>query len=113
MKRLEKTVEVRGVGMSNLKAQQLKRDKNVAMYKRSDEKYECYEVFIIKVQRANTFPDGTSYPDREVYPNNEDFGENAWCFVNNKEKALVKYNELVSIQAVVPPKKPRSHLSRG
>lgn len=90
--RLEKVVRIKGTGIEGLTATCLERTSSKALYKRSDEEYECYEVFKIKVQEA-TLLNGYEYPRKEKYPSNEGFGKSAWCY-RSYEEAKRKYDEI-------------------
>ena len=55
---------------------------------------DCYEVFLIKVQKAKILF-GNVIPEKEVFPSNEDFGKTAWSY-SDYNTALNKYNNLES-----------------
>ena len=94
MKRLEDTVQLRGIGKP-VTATLIERQGSVCLYERSD---EVYEVFIVKEAEAGEIF-GKFHPKREVYPNNEDFGQTAWCY-QNLEKARKKYIRLTDVYKV-------------
>jgi hypothetical protein len=76
-----------GVGIPTLTSKLVVRTDEKAIYKRWD---DVYEVFYVKIREAaDVF--GKSYPRREAYPNNEDFGELAWCYTQEKN-AIRRYN---------------------
>jgi len=88
MKKLEKEIHIKGLGMP-MRTVLVKRTAKKAMYLRDD---MIYEVFKIKVSPPKSMF-GKDYPEREVYPGNEDFGVWAWCF-NNKTVAEETYENL-------------------
>jgi len=88
MEKLKEEIKLTGLGKPTT-ATLIKRTKKKAMYFRDD---GCYEVFKIKISKANTIF-GKDYPEREIYPNSEDFGQCAWCY-NYKDLAEEKYRNL-------------------
>jgi hypothetical protein len=62
---------------------QLKKEDGVALYERRtpDNKFKCYEVFIINVQKqGHVFPNGTVVEEAyELYPGKNAFGRTAAC----------------------------------
>ena len=88
---LKNEVKLSSTGIPDLSAKLVKRSNDIAMYKRSDE--------VIEVSKVKVTPEGmvfdTFYPERESYPSNEDFGNSAWCYRDQK-KADRKYSNLVS-----------------
>lgn len=89
MKKLDKTVTVRGVGVPGLTATLVKRTENICMYLRSD---GYFETFIVRIEPEGEIF-GRPLPEREVYPNNEDFGRTAYC-TKSIEKAEKTYLRL-------------------
>jgi hypothetical protein len=67
-------------------------DKALYISNKEDHGVEFYEVFKIRITKANTFQ-GIEYPDRETYPSTEHFGIMAWC-TRIKEEAYRIYNDL-------------------
>lgn len=94
MKRLEQTIEVRGIE-EPMPSAQIKRQGNICMYLRED---EAYEVFIVQTEKAKEIK-GVKFESREVYPKNEDFGVTAWCFWKREDLAIKKFNELTGTSA--------------
>ena len=93
MKKLDKEIQIKGLGQP-CTSTEIKRVKNICMYKRDD---DVYEVFKVKVAKATVLK-GINYEDRETYPNNEDFGVSAWCYhgENASKKAMEKFDKLLN-----------------
>lgn len=77
---------------------QLKREDDVILLEKTKMAIlPSYEVAIIQIQPADTFPSGKSYPEREVMPSNEDWGALAWSF-SDKETAEQSFAKVVGYQ---------------
>ena len=72
----------------------VKRTETTAIYERLEQP-PVWEVFKIRIKRAQIFPNGNSYPRREVKPRDEDFGYLAWCYMN-KDKAMTKFEKITA-----------------
>lgn len=73
---------------------QERRDGNVAIFTKTRQGRDCYEVIIVQTAKAGEFM-GVMLPEREKYPSNESFGSKAWCY-SKKEDAVAKYYSLLS-----------------
>jgi len=69
-----------------VRCRQLARTDKAALYEvcRDESKQIGYEVFLIKVAREHTWPNGNVTPEHESYPGDNAFGRTAWYMVNLK-----------------------------
>lgn len=73
----------------------VKRQGDVAIFSQSSGKLVIsYEVVIIRVKPAKTFPGGRVVPEREAYPTNEEWGKYAWTCAT-RERADERFQALV------------------
>jgi hypothetical protein len=71
-------------------AKQIKRIKDIAIYKVSDTNYEVIKVRVTKGSHLK----GIFYPERETYPSNEQWGQYAWTYIQ-RNHAERKFNDLL------------------
>lgn len=71
--------------------QLIRRKGAAAMYRSAGKDY--WEVHVVRVSPATTFPGGKSYPEREVLAGNEAFGEFGWACVT-QERADKRFSEV-------------------
>lgn len=74
---------------------QLGRTEKAALYEvcRDESKQIGYEVFLIKIAKAHTWPTGDTTPEHEAYPGDNAFGKTAWYMVD-LEKAQKRMEKL-------------------
>lgn len=110
MKTLQQTFTMNADKCGNHTFTQIRREKNVAAYRRnreSDNRFQGFEVFLIKVVKAGApLPGGgVVAEDYEQYPGASVFGRSAWSMCGNEKAALaqtmLKFNELLKDKAAV------------
>lgn len=60
----------------------VKRCGNVALFSKSKHNHESFEVIVLQIHKACTFPNGISYPDREAMPSSELWGQQGWTYTD-------------------------------
>ena len=98
MKKLEKTFVGNYDRVGNTRFVQVKRTKEVAMYRREnmDGSVRSYEVFLVKTRKkGDALPNGAvEKEDRECYPGTSAFGRIAYdC--KTEDQAETRYDELI------------------
>jgi hypothetical protein len=98
MKKLEKTFVGNYDRVGNTRFVQVKRTKEVAMYRREnmDGSVRSYEVFLVKTRKkGDSLPNGAvEKEDRECYPGTSAFGRIAYdC--KTEDQAESRYDELI------------------
>ena len=70
------------------------RNDKAAIYEQyMDNRLVGYEVFIIRIQREFTFPNGTVNPEKESFPGDSQWGNSAWSYCTLKS-AQKRYDEI-------------------
>jgi|SRR3990172_11740 len=95
MKTLENTIELskRELGSQNI-ATLIKRENNVAIYKRG---ISIFEVFKVREQKYSEQVIGgvnVIFEEKELYPSSEQFGNDAYC-CSNLEQAEKRFEQLL------------------
>lgn len=115
MKILEKTFTMNADKCGNHTFTQVRREKNVAAYRRNavdSGRFRGFEVFVVKVVKAGApLPGGgVVAEDYEQYPGASSFGRSAWSMCGNEKAALAatmqKFDELLKGKAVVVAEEP-------
>jgi len=73
------------------------RSEKVALYEQVDDEGSIvgHELFLVKIlQEGEVF--GIMMPERESYPSTENFGITAWSVGRDRDRAILKYAELVT-----------------
>lgn len=72
---------------------QLKREGNIAIYKKDDEVVPYYETIKVKRHDGRVMPGGVKIGPSEYYPSDNTFGIDGWCF-RELSQAEKKFEEL-------------------
>lgn len=98
MEQLKSTIELSksALGNENI-ATLVKREKNIAIYKRGNSIYEVFKVNIQKASEQVINGRKVVYEEKEVYPTTAQFGYDAYC-CGSIEQAEKRFSELLSKQ---------------
>lgn len=73
---------------------QVKREKSIAIFSKSDKQVTYFEVVDIKKHNGYKLG-GINFPPAETYPGDNAFGVSAWC-CSDITRAELKFNELLN-----------------